>query len=231
MSADVFVGVVIVAHNNGATVSQTVRSVLQQRRAAERVVLIDSGSEDASWLAEFRDRPNVTVQATHNIGYAAGNNLGWRELKAPNDGFVVFLNPDVLLPAELLANILEVMNEPRAQKCAMLSPRLHQYDFGAASPTGHIDSTGIFPTWWGAWRDRKEDSPAPHDGVEIVPALCGAFLFARAKILRSAALAENEIFDARYFAYKEDIELSLRVRRAGWALGLWHGGIAWHGRG
>jgi GT2 family glycosyltransferase len=67
--------------------------------------------------------------------------------------------------------------------------------------------------------------------VEIVPALCGAFLFARAKILRSAALAENEIFDARYFAYKEDIELSLRVRRAGWALGLWHGGIAWHGRG
>jgi N-acetylglucosaminyl-diphospho-decaprenol L-rhamnosyltransferase len=224
-------GVVIVAHNNGATVVQTVDSVLAQQSPAARVMLIDCGSQDTSWLKRFEGAPTVQTIAAENVGYAGGNNLGWRELAIQDDGFVLFLNPDVLLPPDMLSKLRTLMTERRAQKCAMISPRLHGYDFVAARPTDRVDSTGIFPQWWGGWRDRRESSPPESDTLEQVPALCGACLWARVGALRAAALHEGEVFDPRYFAYKEDIELSLRLRRAGWTLGTWHGAVAWHGRG
>jgi GT2 family glycosyltransferase len=152
-------------------------------------------------------------------------------LNIPDDGFVLFLNPDVLLPDGLLDTLRQVASGKEAQSYAMIGPRLLDYDFLTDEPSGRIDSTGIFPTFWGAWRDRRENSPSERDVLETVPALCGAFLWARAGALRATMLGGEDVFDSRYFAYKEDIELSLRLRRAGWKLGVWHGAFAWHGRG
>lgn len=224
-------GVVIVAHNNAATVGPTVESVLAQKRDVDRMVLVDCGSADASWLKQFEGAPGVRVIAVANLGYAGGNNVGWHELALSEDSFVLFLNPDVILPSGLLDRLRGLMVEPRSQRCAMISPRLHGYDFAARSATGQIDSTGVFPTKWGAWRDRRENSPPEGDILEKVPALCGAFLWARASALRSVELRDGEVFDSRYLAYKEDIELSLRLGRAGWNVAIWHDAVAWHGRG
>lgn len=224
-------GMVIVAHNNEATIVRTVESALAQQRPADRVILIDCGSADAGWLKRFEGASGVRVIAAENLGYVGGNNLGWRELAMADDGFVLFLNPDVVMPPGLLDRLRGVMAGPRAQRCAIISPRLHGYDFAADRTVARIDSTGIFPTWWGAWRDRRESSPPEGDVLERVPALCGAFLWARAGALRAAELRSGEVFDARYFAYKEDIELSLRLRRAAWNVAVWHGAVAWHGRG
>jgi N-acetylglucosaminyl-diphospho-decaprenol L-rhamnosyltransferase len=223
--------VVIVAHNNGATVVRTVQSVLEQTPSAHRVVLIDCGSDDTSWLERFKGQERVTTIAAKNLGYAGGNNLGWRALELLDDDSVLFLNPDVLLPPGFLGEMAKVAADMRARRYAMISPRLLSYDFETDRPIGAIDSTGIFSTFWGGWRDRRDDSPAEGKTLEAVPALCGACLWASAGALRSAALKPGEVFDSRYFAYKEDIELSLRLRRAGWQLAIWHGAFAWHGRG
>jgi GT2 family glycosyltransferase len=205
--------------------------VLAQQPPVERVALVDCGSTDAAWLKRYEHLPGVRTIAVKNLGFAGGNNLGARELAPPDTGFVFFLNPDILLPVNLIAQLVALLAEPRGQMCAAVSPRLQGYDFAVDQPTGRIDSTGIFPAWWGAWRDRREGSPPEGDVLEHVPALCGACFLVRVAALRAAALRAGEVFDPRYFAYKEDIELSMRLRRAGWRLGLWHGTIAWHGRG
>jgi GT2 family glycosyltransferase len=226
-----FLGVVIVSYNHGRTLVQTVDALLAQTRPASRVIVVDNGSADTSWAQRWSDRPEVTVMLENrNLGFTGGNNLGWQRL-APKDGFVLFLNPDVLLPSDLLARLLALMNEPRARSFGAVGVRLLGYDFEGNRPTGRIDSTGIFPRWYGAWRDRRDGSPPAGDVLEAVPALCGAFLFCRVAALRAIQFPDETVFDGRYFTYKEDIELSLRLRSAGWSLGTWHGAEAWHGRG
>ena len=62
----------------------------------------------------------------------------------------------------------------------------------------------------------------PDDGrfgrPELMPALCGACLFCRRSALEAVALAGGAVFDPAFFLYKEDIELCLRLRAAGWRL-------------
>ena len=143
---------------------------------------------------------------------------------------MLFLNPDVIVPPALLARVRSVMYEERTRQLGVLGVRLMGWDFANARATGSVDSTGVFPVWSG-WRDRRTGSPPASDAIEEVPALCGAFFLAREEALQAVALGSGEVWDPRYFAYKEDVELSLRLHRAGWRIGMWHGAEAWHGRG
>ncbi len=222
---------VIVAHNHGETLGRTVRSLLDQAGRPERIVVVDCGSDDTSWSrADWAGAPGLEIILEANLGFTGGNNLGWRRL-APTAGLVLFLNPDVLLEPGLLAGMRGLFGETRAARFGAISPRLAGYDFATSRPTGRLDSTGVFPRWSGGWQDRRETSPPAADVLENVPALCGAFLACRVAALRSCLRPAGGVFDERYFAYKEDVELSYRLRRAGWQLGLWHGAEAWHGRG
>jgi N-acetylglucosaminyl-diphospho-decaprenol L-rhamnosyltransferase len=49
--------------------------------------------------------------------------------------------------------------------------------------------------------------------------------------LRQAALPGGNIFDPSFFMYKEDIDLSLRLRARGWRLGFDPGAESYHCRG
>lgn len=225
-----FLGVVVVTRNHEATIGQVLQGLAAQTEPADRVVVVDCGSDDTSWAADWMDRPGFEVLLLgENAGFTGGNNRGWRELGA-KDGWVLFLNPDVLLPPDLFQRLREVLANGRAKELGAISIRLMGWDFSGNRLTGAVDSTGVFPVWSG-WRDRGETVPAPRDEVESVPALCGAFFMARVGALREVMLPGEQVWDDRYFAYKEDIELSLRLRRAGWRLGVWHGAEGWHGRG
>jgi GT2 family glycosyltransferase len=77
--------------------------------------------------------------------------------------------------------------------------------------------------------------PPELEPVEDLPAACGALMFCRTQALEEVALAKNQVFDQRFFMYKEDIDLSLRLRGRGWRVArrpdlLCHHGRGWQGR-
>ena len=112
----------------------------------------------------------------------------------------------------------------------MLSGKLLGYDLVQGKPNGRIDSTGITRKWYGRWYDRGQGEPdrKQYEKPETMPALCGALLFCRNKALQTLG---KEVFDPDFFLYKEDIELSIRMRKAGWKL-LYHPTLtAFHCRG
>ncbi len=95
------------------------------------------------------------------------------------------------------------------------------FDIQKKKPTGLIDSTGIFRSHWGRWFDRSQGQPyIPSYSwqSENVPALCGALMFCRRQALEQILLSPQEVMDQRFFMYKEDIDLSLRLRHQGWTL-------------
>lgn len=225
------VAVVIVTHNHEKTISPTLDGVLGQSLSPTQTIVVDCASHDVTWADKWRNVSGLQLRLERdNLGFTGGCNLGWQLCNTASD-YLLFLNPDVLLPPQTFQAMVALAEAPEHASFGALSPRLEGYSFSRQEPTGAFDSTGIFPVPFRGWADRRGPVTPPTDRLEAVPALCGAFFFARTEMLRELELAPGVVFDPRFFAYKEDIELSLRARRAGWQLGLWHGFSVFHGRG
>lgn len=218
---------IIVTHNSELSINRCVQSINSQTVTISQLIIVDSGSDDPSYLNQFRSQPNVSLHLKENIGFGAANNYGVRHIDRATR-YVLFINPDIILDSDAVACCMESLGQNQA--AAIVSGRLKGYDFVTGSPTGLLDSTGIFRTWFGRWYDRGQGSVDDHSFCEAeeVPALCGAFMFCRIE-----ALDEEfpEIFDESFFMYKEDIDLCLRLRKRGWKM-LYHPAVsAFHGRG
>ncbi len=221
------ISVIIVTHNSGAVLPQCLRALHQQTLAAREIIVVDSGSDDRLFLNTLQQREDIQVISTNNVGFSRANNLGFTRV-TPDTDFVLFLNPDAFLPPDFFETAVAIYREyPLA---GILSGKLQGYDIDQGRATGRLDSTGIFRKWYGRWFDRGhgEKDRGNYDSSSFVPALCGALLLCRMDALRSLS---GPPFDPDFFLYKEDIELSLRLRKAGWKL-LYHPRLsAFHCRG
>ncbi|MDW7773153.1 MAG: glycosyltransferase family 2 protein [Desulfobulbaceae bacterium] len=222
---------IIVTHDSQQVLPRCIESLRNQTAAVDKIILVDSGSRDNSYLDEYEHHGPVQVFKTGNIGFSAANNYGFQQIPSACR-FIFFLNPDTFLEQGCISAALETMRQyPEA---GLLTGKLYGFDTDTGEPSGRLDSTGIFRTWYGRWYDRGQGraDTGKYDGLECdIPAVCGAFMFCRRAALEDAALKDNEIFDSDFFLYKEDIELSLRLRKKGWRLLYQPLCIAWHGRG
>lgn len=196
---------VVVTWNGLPLLRRNLPSWDRQSQPFVRRIVVDNGSRDETvrWLA---GRPSVDVlRLSGNRGFAAGANAGFRAALA--DGrvdAVALINNDVLLdPGWNAAARAELLAAPDVGACATCL--VQERD------PGRIDGAGIVwpePGWADNARHGEPAGPAAPEDVPGVSA--GAALY-RARFLR-----ETGGFDERLFAYQEDVDLSIRGRRAGW---------------
>lgn len=223
------VGVVIVAYNPGSEIEAVIDAIDQE--GVEAIVVVDNSPQRSTAVERAsNDRPTVSVvHRPANLGFCAGNNLGM-SLLPPTD-FVLFLNPDAVVRRGFVGTAVATLNaNPGA---AALNPKLVQLSAGTLQPTGKVDGAGVFSTWYGKAYDRGQGQPddGRYDGPpEEVPALCGAAMFCRRSALDAVA-PDGQVFDESFFMYKEDVDLSYRLRAAGWTLLLASEAVVGHVRG
>lgn len=222
---------IIVTHESQQVLPRCIESLHNQTAPVNKIILVDSGSLDTAYLDAYEHSESIQVFKTDNIGFSAANNYGFRQLPSSYQ-FILFLNPDTFLEQGCISSALVTMRQD--PEIGLLSGKLYRFDPDTGKPTGRLDSTGIFRTWYGRWYDRgrgREDT-GKYDKPEIdIPAVCGAFMFCRREALEDAALNDRDIFDPGFFLYKEDIELCIRLRKKGWRLLYQPLCIGWHGRG
>jgi len=206
--------IIIVTHNSEAFLSSCIDGVDSQTVGAEQVIIVDSGSQNTSYLEHYREKKGYEIHLRDNIGFAAGNNFGLScVVKEPQ--YILFINPDTFLEPGTVESAINSIAD--RDDVAIVTGRLTGYDLKSERPTGLLDSTGIFRTWYGRWYDRAQGQ-ADGDNFncqEQVPAICGAFMLCRAEALQKDL---PELFDESFFLYKEDIDLCLRLRNQGWKL-------------
>jgi GT2 family glycosyltransferase len=206
----------------------------RQTVSPTKVILIDSGSNDPSYLEKYKQQPHVeVVLADKDIGFCKGNNIGMTKLPQHCD-FVFLLNPDAFLSSTFLEQALAFMNAPENARYAALTGTVLGYDINQDAPTGAYDSTGVFRTWYGKWYDRDQGRQKKEDDYtnpETIPAICGAVFFCRKKAIDEVLLRGYELLDTTFYMYKEDIDLSLRLRKKGWNLAFVPNMIVYHCRG
>jgi GT2 family glycosyltransferase len=194
---------VIVLNWNGRTyLEPCLEALFAQEGADYEVIVVDNASTDGTpdlVRARFPDARLVVLPA--NRGFAAGNNAGGREARAP---FVAFLNNDTIPDRAWLRN-LRAGVRPDAGFTLATSRIVYMHDPSV------VDSAGDGLLRWGGAYKRHHGAP-----VETAPAsgevfgVCGA-----ACMLPTAVFEELGGFDEAFFASHEDVDLSYRARLLG----------------
>jgi GT2 family glycosyltransferase len=234
MTTDPAITAIIVTHNSPPVLLRVVEALLAQTLPPRKIAIVDSGSADPERVRALMALSGcISVTCHSNIGFAAGNNLAMREHLGSSDYFAL-VNPDAVLARDWLAGTMAFLGSSGGRGVGIVSSPLRGMDVNTEQPTGYWDSLGIYRHWSGRWFDRgareKIDChPAPEQPYEPI-AICGALMLFSTNVYR-AVTGPHGFFDERFHTYKEDIELSLRVCKAGYRLVMLPQLMSWHCRG
>jgi GT2 family glycosyltransferase len=199
--------VLIVAWNSREQLVRVLPALLPELGEGDELIVVDNDSGDGTAEAVEALAPTARVlRASHNLGFAAGCNLG--AVEAGGD-LLVILNPD----AAPLPGWGEAIRRPWIEERGWAAWQALVADSGATeinSAGNPIHFTGI--VWAGG--HGQPIAAAPPAGEEV-PVLSGA-------CLAIPLDTWNEVggFPERFFLYHEDVDLSLRLRLRGGALGI-----------
>ena len=211
------ISVIIVNYNVKYLLEECLFSIEKaSKNINTEIFVIDNASNDGSNLF-FKNRFHHVqfIWNEENIGFAKANN---KVLDKITGEFILFLNPDTIIAENTLETCLDFMTKNKS--CGALGVRM-------------VDQHGVF------LKESKRGFPTPmtslwkflsfHElfpsspvfskyyeghlsewGTNEVDVLSGAFM-----MLSKAALEKVKGFDEDYFMYGEDIDLSFRIKQAG----------------
>jgi GT2 family glycosyltransferase len=200
------VAVVVVCHDSAAEAPGTLRALRAQLEPGDEVVVVDNASADGTPAAvRAADPEAVVVQTGANLGFAGGCHAGARASGAP---LLVFLNPDAVPAPGCVAAL---------RACALERPGWGAWQALVTLADGeHVNTAGNLVHFLGfGWAGGMGLPVADLDGS---PREVG-FASGAAMAVRREAWDAAGGFDERYFMYGEDLDLSLRLRLAGWGVG------------
>lgn len=198
------VTVAVVAYESGAFLQPCLDALASSAFTDWECVVADNDSSDGSTAAlRLPDARFRVEDMGGNLGFAAANN---RVARASGAEFLACLNPDAQPDPGWLGALVEAADaHPEAASFGSVQLRLDEPEvLDGLGDCWHL--AGV------AWRAR-EGLPAvdlPGSGEILAP--CGA-----AALYRQEVFLELGGFEERFFCYAEDVDLGLRLQRAGWA--------------
>jgi GT2 family glycosyltransferase/LPS sulfotransferase NodH len=189
--------IVVVSHNEGGNLPQTVAALRRTTPPGTEVVVVDDCSTDGSVETTLATHPDVTVvRPGSRLGVARARNAG---AEAATGDVVVFSDAHVLPADGWLPALLEALEDPEVGEVAPTVCDMHD---GAIRGFGFTWPDLSMRVQW------LRDEPG---GRTDVPFICGCFL-----AMRRATFDELGGFDDGLIRWgSEDAELSLRVWRRG----------------
>ncbi|MFY9552380.1 MAG: glycosyltransferase family 2 protein [Thermoanaerobaculia bacterium] len=198
---------VVVNRDGGDSLFRALASLERQTGVALSAVVVDNGSRREERERLAREAPSARVIAfSRNLGFAGAANEGIARTRAP---YVLLLNNDAVIEPDYVARL--------AARLA-LDERLAAAQGLVLSGNGRtIDTAGL------EWNHRGEAVPvlggkdaslSPREAFEVSGVSATAALYRREAL--EAAAPQGAAFESSFFAYYEDVDLSLRLARAGW---------------
>lgn len=189
------VSIIIVNHNGKHFLKNCLESVLAQEYTPFEVILLDNGSEDGSVAFVQNTYPTVRiVEAGGNLGFAQANN---RATECSRGELVVLLNNDTTVKRGWLRGLVDAVTPEVVAVASSLV-------ITQGIPDRFYEKNGSI-NFLGHNIMRKFEKP------ENIFFASGASLVFKKRLL-------GRPFDDEYFAYCEDVYLSMRSRFKGYAV-------------
>lgn len=196
-------------------------------RFKKEIIIVDNASSDKStqminkWLSEnqkLKKLPIKLIANQKNLGFAKACN---QAIKIAKGKYILFLNPDTSIEEDTLTEMLKFMDKDPNIAVSTCKVELPNEEIDWASHRG-------FPTPWasftyftrlnklfpkskvfGGYHLEYKNLNKPHE----IDSPCGAFYLVRKVILNKVGS-----FDEDYFMYAEDLDLSYRIKKAGFKI-------------
>lgn len=217
--------IIIVAYKSRAEIGPCLASL--PRAIAGRtveVIVVDNSPGDGAGDVVRRDFPWVNyIAADTNLGFGRANNHGYAR---SHGEFVLFLNPDTVCNAAALTHCLARLEAD--PEIGLISPKLV-----TADGTMDLACRRSIPTWWdgfcraaglagafpgNAWFAGYNLTYLPDDGTYDVGAINGAFMLGARWLFAEEVAVGGAVFDESFFMYGDDLDLCIRVGRAGFRI-------------
>jgi GT2 family glycosyltransferase len=216
------VAVILINWNSYDLTRDTLNSLQKGTYMDLDVIVVDNGSTDGSGDRLEAEFPEVImIKSSSNTGFTGGNNLGFQYAIAQGYTYAMMLNNDVEVESDFLEPLVYALDDNKG--------------LGAVQPLiyFHHDKEVI----WNAGSVRNSwtgetitlDYNVRDSGLERrwirknVDWLTGCAFMVRTDVLKQIGLLKEE-----FFIYYEDVDLSFRIRKAGFALGYEPSSVIYH---
>lgn len=181
------------------------------------VVVVDNGSQPDLYQ-QMRSQLLDTefVRSEVNLGFAKGNNLGFRYALERDADYVLVVNNDTIIDSRMVSQLVEAAQA--RPDVGLLGPIIYYRD----APeqvwfAGYRFSHGIYVLRRGL---HLEPPIQPVEDVDFVSG-CGM-------LIRRSVLEQVGMFSQEYFMYYEDVDLCFRVKAAGMGIACVTDAHMWH---
>lgn len=198
--------IVVLNYNGKDCLAPALASLFKVNYPNFEIILVDNGSSDGSFeLAKRHFSKIIFIRNDHNLGFAAGNNIGIAYAMDRRADFVLLLNNDTLVEKDFLLNLIETVEKNK--------------NIGIASPviwegsTSRIWFSGGKINWWRMKafhkrQERRDDYLGSH------------FISGCAMLIKAEVIEKIGFLDDNFFLYLEDADFSRRAKKAGYDLAV-----------
>jgi len=232
----IHISIILIHFNQPNLTNQALESLtkITKKGFKAKVIVVDNASSE-----RYRLPPNLrrswfeVIRSQSNLGFTGGNNLGLHyAIEKYNSDFIFLLNNDTVIDKDCLINLLDHAHQ--YPNHGLISAKIYFYP-GCEYHKASYGSQDRGRVLWYAGGSLDWDHLAFfHRGVDELDRgqfdhqIESDFATGCAILIKREILEKVGTFDKDYFLYNEDLDLSLRVKKAGYGIGFCALAKVWH---
>lgn len=211
------VSVLIVNWNGVDLLKDCLPTLKSQTYSNFELIVVDNGSQDGSQGYVRQIFPEaLIIQLDRNYGFSKPNNIGFS--KATGE-YILTLNNDISLEHDFLAKIVGFMDSQSNEIYAVNPKVLYFYQRNVINTIG----IKLLSNGGGVHIGKNSSSKSYNDIIDVFGVCAGCALYRKTTIVELGFF-----FDESYFAYLEDVDLSIRAYITGYKSKYFPGSVCYH---
>jgi hypothetical protein len=217
--------IVIINWNSFDLTSDTLASLSSTSYKNYDIIVVDNFSTDNSAAQLEKDFPSIILlRSDENKGFTGGNNLGFDY--AINEGYeyVMMLNNDVAVESDFLEPL--VVKLDMDEKIGGVQPLIYFYHDRELIWNAGSRYNDIFGIPYILGYYRKDKGQLQRKKQKSIDWITGCAFMIRTEVLKKVGVLKQD-----FFIYYEDVDLSFRIKEAGYALAYEASSVVYHKTG
>lgn len=230
------VSFIILSYNSRKYLPALFESLAKQSYQSIEYIVVDNASSDGTveWINHQSIIPiTKCIANTTNDWFAKGNNHG---AQAAQGEYIVFCNDDMMLDPECVSRLIKTMQADTtigligAKLLKLTTAEVEKGELMVIADRT-IDSAGILlhRSYRANNRGENEIDRGQYDVSQEIFGITGALMLVSRNAFK-AIQYNDEFFDEDFIAYKEDVDVSWRMHRAGFTVFYQPEALAFHAR-